>query len=350
MIAKVGKSTSISGTINYLTNDESRVDWKEAVYLADDDKNFVIDQMKKASEHSRTERLMYHYSISWDSHDDPSKEQMMHVAKKTLSDLGMDQHQALIVAHNDHDFKHLHVAVNRVSPETGKAWETWNDYRKLETSLRKLEREFGWREVPGHFHRLEGQKKPHYGLSLNQKESEQLKNNQLPFSKIVYKSAQKDFLQSKTWEELHIRLNQRGLTILKGKRGTGGKITDGIEIANLSKVHRAFSMNKLTDRLGPYRSLPQTLNNRYGKHYPEVSKYSTYEISCRFRSPSTDKYLKSLERGIKGYKSAKQLKNILTICAGVSSPQSLALSSMKKLINGAVKQLQHQKYKQTERG
>ena len=39
--------------------------------------------------------------------------------------------------------------VNRVHPETGKAWSNSLDYRRIETSLREQEHELALREVPG---------------------------------------------------------------------------------------------------------------------------------------------------------------------------------------------------------
>src|SRR5699024_2066393 len=109
MIAKVGSSTSIKGTMNYLENNDDRVAWKEVENLADDDRQFVKQQMEITAQASRTDQPVYHYSLSWDETDRPTKQQMLETTRQTLSDLGLSQHQALIVAHNDHDYKHVHV-------------------------------------------------------------------------------------------------------------------------------------------------------------------------------------------------------------------------------------------------
>src|SRR5690625_6826437 len=88
--------------------------------------------MRDTASMSRTQDPVYHYSISWDPDDHPDKEQMIETARRTLADLGLKDHQALIVAHNDHVYKHVHVLANRVHPETGIAWDRWMDYKKLE--------------------------------------------------------------------------------------------------------------------------------------------------------------------------------------------------------------------------
>lgn len=74
MIAKVGSSTSITATINYLENEKDRVAWKEPINLASDDRTFVKNEMQQAAKMSKTDEPIYHYSISWDETDDPTRE------------------------------------------------------------------------------------------------------------------------------------------------------------------------------------------------------------------------------------------------------------------------------------
>src|SRR5690625_7484517 len=92
---------------------------------------------------SRTQDPVYHYSISWDPDDHPDKEQMIETARRTLADLGLKDHQALIVAHNDHVYKHVHVLANRVNTETGIAWTRVKDYKQWDTSMRSIDSEQG---------------------------------------------------------------------------------------------------------------------------------------------------------------------------------------------------------------
>src|SRR5690625_7835905 len=100
MIAKVGRSTSIKATIEYLENNSGRVDWKEAHHLASKDKEFVIRQMRDTASMSRTHDPVYHYSITWDPDDHPDKEQMIETARKTLANLSLKEHHDLIEANN----------------------------------------------------------------------------------------------------------------------------------------------------------------------------------------------------------------------------------------------------------
>ena len=73
---------------------------------------------------------------------------MNRAAEETLKALGLERHQALIVAHRDKDHPHLHMIANRVNPETGKAAKLGNDRLKLSRWAERWERERGQVKCP----------------------------------------------------------------------------------------------------------------------------------------------------------------------------------------------------------
>ena len=68
----------------------------------------------------KLEKPVAHYSLSWAEGETPDRGEMRRAVEGSLQALGMEGHQALIVAHNDGQ-PHVHVIVNRVDPESGKA-------------------------------------------------------------------------------------------------------------------------------------------------------------------------------------------------------------------------------------
>ena len=68
----------------------------------------------------KLENPVCHYSLSWAKDEAPGRQEMSQAVGESLKALGLEQHQALIVAHGD-GHPHVHVIVNRVDPETGKA-------------------------------------------------------------------------------------------------------------------------------------------------------------------------------------------------------------------------------------
>ena len=71
----------------------------------------------------KLEKPVVHYTLSWAKDERPDRAEMNRAAEETLKALGLERHQALIVAHNDKTHPHVHLVVNRVDPATGKAGE-----------------------------------------------------------------------------------------------------------------------------------------------------------------------------------------------------------------------------------
>ncbi|SHG74192.1 Relaxase/Mobilisation nuclease domain-containing protein [Fodinibius roseus] len=346
MIAKVGDSTSILKTHNYLVGkDSKRVDWKQARHLASTDQQFVIDQMRKVAQNSQTDAPIYHYSLSWDETDNSTRQQMIEAGTQTLRDLGLAEHQALLVAHNDHDYKHLHIMVNRVHPITCTAWDRYRDYIKLEKSLRRIERQYGWKEVPGHHHQLEGQQEPEYGNSLNKFECAQVKRGETPLYMLIREQAEHDFREAESWEELHQRLAEKGLTIQRGSRGTGGKVTDGFEYTNLSKIRRDFSMGRLEKRFGPFKSLQEL---QQGKQLTDIQRaFAGYERAHRLgRHRRARSFKKGIGKTLKALGTARKVHNTLQSLLAVSSSQNPAFKAVSMIASTIINQLKQQERSQ----
>ena len=107
-------------TLNLPTDDPDRA-WRMMAHTA-----MAQAELKAAAGIKKTGRKMklpvMAYSLSWSPDEEqPAPHEMLAAAQETLAVLGLDQHQALIVCHNDTDHPHVHVLVNRISPIDGVA-------------------------------------------------------------------------------------------------------------------------------------------------------------------------------------------------------------------------------------
>ncbi len=84
-----------------------------------------------------------HYSLSWARDETPDKGEMSRAVDGSLEALGLEGHEALIVAHEDTRHPHVHVIANRVDPETGKAATLGNSKLRLSRWAEGYEREQG---------------------------------------------------------------------------------------------------------------------------------------------------------------------------------------------------------------
>ena len=84
-----------------------------------------------------------HYSLSWAQDETPTRQEMSRAMDGSLEALGLEGHEALIVAHDDTRHPHVHVVANRVDPETGKAAKLGNSKLRLSRWAEGYEREQG---------------------------------------------------------------------------------------------------------------------------------------------------------------------------------------------------------------
>src|SRR5699024_9862914 len=243
MIPKVNnRGNYFKGLADYLEGDQDRVAWTETRNLVLEDRDMVVRRMNETAQLSnRVEKPVEHISVSFDISDQLSQAQQQEIADRLLRGLELQEYQTRIVAHNDRDYAHFHMVINRVHPIQGTAWDYPFYKKELQTLSRGIEREFGLREI--------GRDAPSISMSQNRFHLLR-KQNKEPFEKTVQNEHWDDFTAAQSWEDLQNRLAVNDITILPADRGTGGKLARGTEQANLSSVHRNFSSNKLAKRFG----------------------------------------------------------------------------------------------------
>lgn len=206
---------------------------------------------------SGTRTPVYFFSVSFDI-DDPADEAMMRrVAKRTLRDMGLEEHEAIVVAHKDRSHPHLHFVVNRVHPERATLWRKWWDYPRLERSLRAQEVELGLRIVPGWHAPVPSLDRARDGLTEGWQRGAQWikplpgpKRGDHEFLQDVIERAGEFLALARSWAELESGLAHRGLALTV--KGGGFRITDGKRQVKASEVGRGFSRYHLEKRLGAY--------------------------------------------------------------------------------------------------
>ncbi len=246
---------SFRGVARYLESPKShredrvRVAWIEARNVVTDDNLSIAarEMSLVAAGNSRVRRPCLHLSISWAPEDDPSRVQMTEVSDRVLASLKMSEHQAMLVAHGDEHYAHVHAIANRVHPITRNPRCRKFYYRQIQETLRKAEREMNFRETPGHYYQLPGQSAPDRRESLcKQAHKATQSRGDIPFQVLVRDSAEGDFDAAQSWLDLHTRLGKHGLRL--EPHGRGLVVTDGHEYAKCSSVAKNASLRKLEER------------------------------------------------------------------------------------------------------
>lgn len=132
-------------------SDPKRVAWVISHNLPTADPDLAAHYMGATAQLSaRTRKAAYHLMIAWHAHERPTQEVMQAVAADTLELAGLADHQALIMGHGDKPHPHLHILLNRVHPDTGRAWKTSHDFARFDRIMKELAETYGFEFAPAH--------------------------------------------------------------------------------------------------------------------------------------------------------------------------------------------------------
>ncbi len=140
--ATTAERVEFTHTKNLITNDPHKA-IKCMAYTAMHQKDLKREAGLSLRGNQKCDKPVYTYSLSWHPEQEPSKEHMIEAANASLEFLGLDEHEALFVAHSDEDHPHIHVIVNLVHPENGITGKLYKDYDKFQDWAYEYEREHG---------------------------------------------------------------------------------------------------------------------------------------------------------------------------------------------------------------
>ena len=186
---------------------------------------------------TRARKKSLHLIVSFAKGERPPEEQLALIEKRLLASVKMDDLQRIRVVHDDTDYLHMHIAVNRIHPETLRSIQPTRDYEALQRRARELEFELGL-EV------CRGRNDKHQDLDL----ANRLREEKDIIRDLVDRAA--------NWGDLHNGLADLGVGIRVRRNGAvfvtldeRGDVDAGITIA-ASAIDRSFSRNALEKRFG----------------------------------------------------------------------------------------------------
>lgn len=91
----------------------------------------------------KLEKPVHTFMLSWAPGEEPDHAHMIEAAKSAMAALDLAEHEALYVGHDDTDKRHIHIIVNRVHPENGKAATLSKSRLALSRWAEAYEREHG---------------------------------------------------------------------------------------------------------------------------------------------------------------------------------------------------------------
>lgn len=248
-----------------------RVAWVLAQNLGTDDPELAAKIMTATAERSRRCRqACLHTIIAWREDERPSPETMQEIAARTLAMAGLGEHQAIAMGHGDRAHPHLHLMINRVHPDTGKAWDMYRSYRLFDRIMREVAEEFGFAYVPCHAFDPEATdelpKRPGSAATYAGKRGAKTKRPQWSArSARTYSARLGERLDAaSTWEDLEALFAEEGLAV--EAKGKGYVVGDGASYVKLS----ALGLQRTAKGFARRRSAPRRPKRSKGPGRPLI--------------------------------------------------------------------------------
>jgi len=248
-----------------------RVDWMQVRNLETRDPVAAATVMEAtAAQNLRCKKPTYHFVLSFDPKDAKQgkvpPEVMREIAGEAIERMGLIEHQMMIYAHKDTKHPHMHFLINRVHPQTRKAFDRHNDGRKLTELCREIARERGL-NIPLEKERIRDKERvDDFDLAEALKNEppgqvpegeywqakKEERSPQIAMDKAQVKSLREKvhghFYNAKDWDDLTARLGARGVFL--ERKGQGLVLTTGDCFAKLSQMGKGVRLAELEDRFG----------------------------------------------------------------------------------------------------
>ena len=199
----------------------------------------------------RTKRdKTYHVVISFHPNDRtlPARE-LEDVVRRTVAAVGLQEHQYIAVRHSDQEHEHVHIAVNKIHPVTLKIHHPFRDIPLFKVLAGELEKELGLHQVDRSVTRIDSDRSRDYESARGIQSFSRWARSRIG-EKI-------DLDGVANWNDLHARLAERGVRVVK--RGNGLAVVDATQgdlACKASTLGRHWSKQRLCERFGDFVSGP----------------------------------------------------------------------------------------------
>ncbi|MCA8005161.1 TraI/MobA(P) family conjugative relaxase [Burkholderia cenocepacia] len=242
------------------TNPDEKVAYTGARgFLCDDHAGQQGEMIALALDAPRSANPINHYILSWREGEYPMPAQVEQAVEILLDELGLAEHQALYALHQNTDNMHLHVAVNRVHPDTLKVIKPNKGFDKEagHRAIAKIEAVQGWASEQNARYQVNALGEAIRGASDGRKAPSQkrrdmeVRTGEQSAERIAIEAAAPIIRDAASWTELHARLQAQGFRY--ERKGSGAVIWIGDVPVKASSADRGATLAALQKRLGEFQ-------------------------------------------------------------------------------------------------
>ncbi|EPK3005575.1 TraI/MobA(P) family conjugative relaxase [Klebsiella pneumoniae] len=265
------KAVRVSRLTDYIREPERENSQEKCIhagargFITDEPQSQTAEMIALSQEAVRSKDTINHYVLSWREGEQPSPEQVEEAVSIFMDELGVKDHQAIYGLHANTDNLHLHLAINRVHPETLKVVKINNgfDIEAAHKAIARIENAQGWqREQNGRYQVLENGELGREHIDKDKprqpaqpKRDMENRTGEKSAERIAIEDGAPIIKKAQTWEQLHRELAAKGMRY--EKTGSGATLFVGDVGVKASSADRDASLSKLQKRLGAYQPPPQ---------------------------------------------------------------------------------------------
>jgi hypothetical protein len=235
----------------------------ELNFLTVDHDSQVQEMIDLAEVARRDAKPVQHWILSWREGEQPTPAQADEAVRMLLGEMGLADHQAIYALHSDTHNWHLHVAVNRVHPESERL-VTVNrgyDHKVAHRAIARIELRQRWEPearalyAPDGSGEIELVKQPGAERQPSARaQAFEERAGARSAERMAIEDAAPIIREAQTWRELHAALGKVGIRF--ETKGSGALLWVGDQPVKASAAGRDCSMSGLRKRLGDFEPAP----------------------------------------------------------------------------------------------
>ena len=191
----------------------------------------------------------YHLIASFRD-EKPSPEHLKEIEQSIAKALGFEEHQRVVGTHQNTDNFHMHIAYNKIHPETLVIHSPFQDFKKLSVVCREIEQKFDLKVDNGMEMEQDRDKlrtnqaaKDYEAHTWQQSLDSYVKENARPLKRALTKAA--------TWQDFHVSFAEYGLELRPRGNGMIIRAINKEQMVKASTLERSFAATA-KKKLGPY--------------------------------------------------------------------------------------------------
>lgn len=290
--SKSSKAARVAGVANYIVAPERENGLEKCVhseainFLTDTHFGHVAEMIALSQDAVRSKDPIDHWILSWPPNERPTVNQVREAVEIFLEHCGLKENQAIWGLHDDTENLHVHIAVNRVHPDTLKVIEINGGFQlnAAHQAIAVIEKKQGWQSTKNARYKTDDRgellidsktKRPAKDKPLEppgpaKDKDKEIQTGEKSALRICQERAAPIIKSAKSWAELHANLEAQGFKFERA--GSGSKIYyDDIAVKS-SDVDRKATITALQKRLGPYQPPGEINPNEYHHHHQNTAR------------------------------------------------------------------------------